>query len=128
MDILAGIRGAFRRKYHIKKNENGADGDGGVGDVEGGVAVCAEPDFEKIGDCAVDDAVGEIAGGSADEERETGERAPSDGLAGDEEPGESGDEGKRQSDKRDTEQRRFGIGEHAESDARVDAVNYVDEV
>jgi len=30
--------------------------------------------------------------------------------------------------KRDAEQRRFGIGEHAEGDAGIDAVNYVHEV
>ena len=71
------------RKYYIKKDENGADGDGGVGDIEGGVTVSAEPDFEKIGDSAVNQAVGKIAGGAADEERETGESAPSDGLTGD---------------------------------------------
>jgi len=76
----------------------------------------------------VKEAVGEIAGGSTYEEREAREGAPSDGLTGDQQPSENGDEGKRQSDKRDAEQRRFGIGEHAEGDAGIDAVNYVHEV
>src|SRR5204862_6306083 len=108
LDILARSHGVLRREEYIKKNENGADGDGGVGDVEGGVTVSAEPEFEKISDSAVNQAVGEIAGGSADEEREARESAPSDGLARNEEPGEGGDEEHREGGEEDATPGRWG--------------------
>src|ERR1700747_1526190 len=37
---------------HVKDDQGGADGDGGVSDVERWVMVVAEADFEEIGDCA----------------------------------------------------------------------------
>ena len=60
----------------FEKNEDGADGDGGVGDVEGGPGIeevkgdPAEPDFQKIRDRAVEEAVGKIAGGAAEKQGE----------------------------------------------------------
>ena len=60
-----------RRKKNFEKNEDGADGDGGIGDVEGGPGIEdssgeeAEPHFQEIGDGAVEEAVGEITGGAA---------------------------------------------------------------
>ena len=50
--------------------KRGADGDGGVGDIEGRIVVGAEPDFEEVGDRAAHDAVGDVAGGAAEEQRE----------------------------------------------------------
>ena len=51
----------------VENDEGGADGDGGVGYVEGGIVVVAEADFEEVGDGAVEDAVGDVAGGAAEE-------------------------------------------------------------
>ena len=49
----------------VENDEDGADGDGGVGNVKGGPAVGTEPDFEEVGDATVEDAVGDVAGGTA---------------------------------------------------------------
>src|SRR5579883_3414725 len=60
----------------IEDEEEGANGNGGVGDIEGGPGIEdgkrneTQPDFEEIGDRAMDDAIGEIAGGAAQEQRE----------------------------------------------------------
>src|SRR5579863_6965106 len=82
-EILAGCRagllprslGSFRclalhAKECVQDDEGGADGDGRIGDVEGGVMVGAEPDFEEVGDGTVEDAIGDIAGRSAKEKSE----------------------------------------------------------
>jgi len=62
----------FVEEEYVDNDEDGADGDCGVGDVEGGPMVAAEPDFEEVCDRTVDDAIGYIAGGPAQQERETG--------------------------------------------------------
>ena len=56
----------FVEEEYVDDDEGGADGDGGVGDVEGRPVVAAEPDFEEVCDSAVDDAVGHVAGGTAE--------------------------------------------------------------
>ena len=60
----------FVEEEDVDDDEGGADGDGGVGYVEGGPVVGAEPDLEEVGDRAVDDAVGYVAGGAAEQQRE----------------------------------------------------------
>ncbi len=92
-DILKLTLRVFWPEEDVENDEGGADGDGGVRDVEGGPMVGAEEDFEEIGDRAVDDAVGEIAGGAAEEEREAGGVEGRDVLAAHQEPGEDSDYG-----------------------------------
>ena len=66
------VRMVFVEEEDVDDDEGGADGDGGVGDVESGPVVAAEPDFEEVGDRAMDDAVGYVAGGTAQQQREAG--------------------------------------------------------
>ena len=77
----------FGAEEDVENDERGADGDGGVGDVEGGIVVVAEADFEEVGDGAVEDAIGDVAGGAAEEEREAGGGHGAAGVSGGEEPG-----------------------------------------
>ena len=60
---------ATRAGKYVQQDQNCADGDGGVRDVERRIAVGTEQHFEEIGDCAVKNAVGEIAGGAAEKQR-----------------------------------------------------------
>src|SRR5712675_2302661 len=86
--VVGSFRGVvFVEEENVDDDEGGAYGDGGVGDVEGRPVVTAEPDFEKVGDRAVDDAIGNVAGGATEEQRQArgGERAAA--MAGGEEPG-----------------------------------------
>ena len=90
--------GSFRwREHQIQDQEDRADGDGGVGYVEGGPAISAEPDFEEVGDGAVEDAIGDVAGGAAEQESETGTGCGS-ALAGDEQPRQSANHNERPAD------------------------------
>ncbi len=56
----------------VEDQQNGADGDGGIGNVEGGPAVGTQKDLEEIGDAAVKDAVGDVAGSPAEQQRKAG--------------------------------------------------------
>jgi len=56
----------FVEEKDVDDDESSTDGDGGIGDVEGGPVVAAEPDFEEVGDRAVDDAIGHVAGCTAE--------------------------------------------------------------
>src|ERR1700722_4583748 len=56
----------------VDDDEAGANGNGGVGDVEGRPVIAAEPDFEEVCDGAVDDAVGHVAGSTAEQKSEAG--------------------------------------------------------
>ena len=55
----------FVEEEDVDDDEGSADGDSGVGDVEGRPVVAAEPDFEEVGNRAVDDAISYVAGGAA---------------------------------------------------------------
>ena len=57
----------FGAEEDIKDDEGGPDRDGGVGDVEGRVVITAKPQFEEIGDAAVDDSIGEITASAAEQ-------------------------------------------------------------
>ena len=85
-------------KKDVDKHQDGADCNGGVCHVEGGIAVGAEPDFEEIGDGAMHDAIGKITRGSTDEKSEAGEGKPSGGSRSDKEPSENSDEDERNGD------------------------------
>ena len=93
------VLGAFlRRKYYIKKNQNSANGDGGIGDVESRPRIEnaprkeREPDFEEVGDGTVNDAIGEVAGGPAEQKREARGSQRATAVAGDKQPGEHADD------------------------------------
>ena len=98
-DVVLRVLGTFlRRRYYIKKNQNGADGDGGIGDIEGRPRIEnaprkeREPDFEEVGDGTVNDAIGEVAGGSAEQKREARGSQRATAVAGDKQPGEHADD------------------------------------
>src|ERR1700722_10713971 len=118
----------FGAQEDVENDEGGADGDGGVGDVEGGIVVAAEADFEEVGDGAVEDAVGDVAGRATEEQREAGGGHGAAGVTGGEEPGERGDDNDRAADEEDASPRRSGIGENAEGDAGIAAVDEIDQV
>src|SRR6266849_5717352 len=82
----------FVEEEDVDDDEGGADGDGGIGDVEGGPVVAAEPDFEEVGDRAVDDAVGYVAGGTAEQKREAGSGEGSAAVPCDKQPSERADD------------------------------------
>jgi hypothetical protein len=127
--LFSDVRGVvFVEEEDVDDDEGGADGDGGVGDVEGGPVIAAEPDFEEVGDRAVDDAVGYIAGGAAEQKREArrGEGAPA--VARDKQPSERADYYGGAYDQQDAHSCGWRIGEYSEGDARVAAVHEVDEI
>ena len=112
----------------VEDEENGADGDSGVGYVEGGPAIGAEKDFEKIGDPAVEDTIGDIAGCSAEEESESGGVEGSKIFASDQQPSDDGDDGNGSYDKEYAECRRGRASEEAEGNAGITALNQVEEI
>src|ERR1700733_14546399 len=118
----------FGAEEDVENDQRGADGDGGVGDVESGIVKAAEAEFEKVGDGAVEDAVGDVAGGSAEEERQTGGGHRATGVPGGEEPGKRGDDDDRAADEEDARPRRCGVGEDSERDAGIAAVDEIDEI
>jgi len=83
---------------------------------------------EEVGDGAVEDAVGDVAGGSPEEQRKPCGGHPAARVAGGEEPGEGSNDDDRTADEEDASPRRRGVGEHTKSDAWIAAVNEVDEV
>jgi len=54
-------------KEYVKQNENSPDKNGGIGYVEGRVAIGAEPYFKEIRNRAVKHAIGDVAGGPAEQ-------------------------------------------------------------
>ena len=72
----------------VDDDEGGADGDGGVGDVEGGPVVVAEPNLEEVRDRAVNDAVGYVAGCAAQQKREARSGEGAAAVARDKQPSE----------------------------------------
>jgi hypothetical protein len=109
----------------FEKNEEGADGYGGVGDVEGGPGIEegkvqeTEPDFQKIGDGAVEEAVGEIAGGATEKQSEAGSHGCAAGFAGDEHPSENGDDDERSADEKNAKGGRGKASKKTKTDSRV---------
>jgi|SRR5215471_2946795 len=91
----------------VEEEEKGADRDGGVSDVESGPRIEklprqeAEPDFQEIGDGAVDDSVGEVSGGSAKKQREACGVETAGVALYDQQPGDQGDDQQRTHDEGD---------------------------
>src|SRR5437016_2152672 len=85
-------------KYYVKKDKNGANSNGGIRDVEGGPRIESLPgkemkiDLDEIGDGAVEDAIGDVAGGAAEEKREAGGVKGADILTNDEQPSDDSDD------------------------------------
>ena len=88
----------------------------------------AEPNFEKVRDGAVEDTIGDVAGGAAKKKREASSSEAAAAMAGYKEPGENGDHDKRASDKNDSSPGRSGIREEAESHARIAGPDQIDEM
>ncbi len=111
MDTLFGVGFWLGVEEDVGDQEDGTDGDGGIGDVEGGPRVedgeweKAEPDFEEVGDGAVDDAVREIAGGAAEQERESRGVDGAGIASGYEQPRDEGDDQQRTGDQDDASDR-----------------------
>src|SRR5215472_10627999 len=59
-------------KYYVKNDETCTDSDSGVCHVERGVVIGAEPHFEEVGDCAMQNAVDYIPSGTAKQKRQAG--------------------------------------------------------
>src|SRR6266446_915226 len=81
--------------------------------------VRAEPDFEEIGDGAVEDTIGDVAGGAAEKKSEARGGETAAAMACDDEPG---------GDENDARPGRSGIGEKTESDAGIAGANEIDEM
>ncbi len=112
----------------VDDDEGGADGDGGVGDVEGGPVVVAEPNLEEVRDRAVNDAVGYVAGCAAEQKREARSGEGAAAVARDKQPSERADYYGGAYDQQDAHSCGWRIGEYSEGDTRVAAVHEVDEI
>jgi hypothetical protein len=128
------LAGAEREgEKDFEKNEDGADGDGGIGDVEGRPGIeerkveKAEPDFQKIGDGAVKEAVREIAGGAAEKQGQASSRDYTAALAGDEHPSEDCDDDDGAADKKNAKSRRGQAGKKTKADTRVARIDKLED-
>ena len=118
----------FRGEEDQDQNEqNGTDGDCGIGDVKSGPAVTAEPYFEEVSDSSVKNSVGHVSGGSAEQERKACAGQGS-ALACDQQPRERANYGECAERQENTEPGRMGVRKHAEGDSRIAAVDQIDEV
>ncbi len=131
--LACALLGGFSRSVSwaeedIEDNEGGADGDGGVGDVESGIVVGAEPDFEEIGNGAVEDAIGDVASGAAEKKRKAGGGEAASAMTSDEKPGEDSDDHERAGDEDDASPGRSRIREEAKGDAGIAGANEINEV
>ncbi len=88
----------------------------------------AEPNFEEIGDGAVEDTIGNVASGAAKKKREADGGEAAAAMAGDEKPSEDGDDDERAGDENDARPGRSGIGEKTESDAGIAGADQIDEM
>src|ERR1700674_318684 len=112
----------------IEKDERGANGDCGIGDVEGGVVIGAEPYLKEICNRAVIDAVGYIAGRSAEKKREAGGGQGTATVGCNDQPGECGDDHNRDSDQGEAHPGRGRVREHTKCDAWIAAVDEIDKI
>ena len=55
----------FVEEEYVDDDEGGAYSDRGVGDIESGPVIAAEPDFEEVRDGAMNDTIGDVAGRAA---------------------------------------------------------------
>lgn len=84
--------------------------------------------LNEIGDGAVEDAVGDIAGGAAEKKREASGVTRADIAAGDEQPGDDCDDEEGAADEKYAQRRRGETSEKTESDPGVAGVNDIEKV
>lgn len=118
----------FGGEEDVEDKEDGADGDGGVGDIEGGPAVGAKPNFKEIGDSTVENAIGNISGGAAENQGYARAGECGGGFIGNQQPRQYADDGEGASDKNDARPGRGRTRKKTESDARISAMHEIDEV
>ena len=82
-------------------------------------------DLDEIGDRAVENAIGEVTGGTAKEKSKAGGVQGADATAGDEQPGDDRNDDERADDKDCAEGRRGQTGEKTEGDAGVAGANEI---
>ena len=121
------MRACLGAEQDVEDDEDGADGDGRIGDVEGRPMISAEQNFEEIGNSTADDAVGDVAGGAAKKKSQAG-GGEAAAMSRDEKPREDADDENRAGNQCEPHPRRAGIREDAESDTWIPAVNQVDEI
>jgi len=85
-------------------------------------------DLDEIGDCAVENAVGEITSGTAKEKSEARSVQRADAAAGDEQPGDDCDDYEGADDKDYAQGGRRKTSEEAEGDAGVAGVNEIKKI
>ena len=85
-------------------------------------------DFDEIGDSAVEDAVGDVASGTAEEKREAGSVQRTHAAAGNEQPGDKCDDDEGATDKEYAQAGRGKAGEKTERDAGITGVNEVEKI
>src|SRR5579863_3024672 len=123
------VRGVVeRREDNVEDDEDGANGDSGVGDVKSGPAVRTEPDFEEIRDGSVKDAVGDVASSAAKNQSEASGGHGTARFQADEQPGDDADDHSGAQDKQRARRERRMISKNAESNTRIAAVHKIDEV
>src|SRR5260370_5068272 len=121
-------------KQYVQKNQNGADSDGGIGDVEGRPRIeglAGEEttiDVEEVGDRAVKNAVGDVAGGAAEEQSEAGGIQGAYAAARNEQPGDDCDDSEGAADEDCAQGRRGQTSEKTESDAGVARVDEIEKM
>jgi hypothetical protein len=118
-------------KYYVKKDENGANSDGGISDIEGRPGIESLPgkemkiDLDEIGDRAVENAIREVARGAAEKKSEAGSVHGADSAACDEQPDDDRDDGEGASDEDCAQGRRGQTGEKTEGNAGIAGINEI---
>jgi hypothetical protein len=90
--------------------------------------VRAEQDFEKVGHCTVKDAIGEISCGTADEQSKACGVERAAALAPHQQPGEHANDGDGSHDQEDPSAGGSGIGQDAEGQAGIPAMDEIDKI
>src|SRR5712664_635617 len=121
-------RVVFVEEEHVEDDQGGADCDRGIGDVEGRPVVAAEPDFEEIRDGAMDDTIGYVAGGAAEQKREARSGQGAAAMTCDKEPSERADHYGRADDQHNAHGGGRRIGEDAEGDTRIATVHQINKI
>jgi len=85
-------------------------------------------DLDEIGDRAVENAIGEVTGGTAKEKSKAGGVQGADAAAGDKQPGDDCNDYEGADDKDYSQGRRRQTGEKTEGDARVAGVNEIKKI
>ena len=121
-------------QQNVNKDEYSADGDGGISDIEGRPRIESLPrqkmkiNLEKIGYGSVKDAIGEVAGGPAEEKSQTGGICAADAATGDKKPGNKSNDDERTGNKDDAESGRGKGSKKTEGNPRVAGIHEVKEI